>query len=486
MLKRLKLPGWLVLILLLVGVFFGFNKVIAKVFEEPTPTQSKEIVESSGIYPGVNIETQTKETDLYTLSVSRLYTKHDQINQQIDEWINEEKADFKSSIKDFEDSLRKNDLRAHLNIRAKTETIANNVYKFEFEAYQITGGANGVTHLKSFIVDLNQKKHLEIGDVFQLNDAAITDIKELVIKKLHSNDEDSFYIFDDLAEDVLADPDDWKWSISQDKMTFYFDQYEIAAGAAGALEADIPLEEIKPYLKKSIAEAINIKIPEQENNKSSQKSDSKKQTQKNTTLDPDGKYLALTFDDGPHPNVTPKILETLKKTDTKATFYMLGSQVKHYPSLANDVKNAGHEIGDHTMNHMDLSTLNSEKIKEEMESSHKIIEETIGQKPTSMRPPYGAWNKDVKQLAKQMDTPIIMWSVDSLDWKNRNATKVHDDVMSLMAPGAIVLLHDIHPSTAEALPQIIASLKEQDYQMVSVSELLELQDKTDVGPFHSK
>ncbi len=103
-----------------------------------------------------------------------------------------------------------------------------------------------------------------------------------------------------------------------------------------------------------------------------------------------------------------------------------------------------------------------------------------------MRPPYGAWNKDVKQLAKQMDTPMIMWSVDSLDWKNRNATKVHDDVMSLMAPGAIVLLHDIHPSTAEALPQIIASLKEQDYQMVSVSELLELQDKTDVGPFHSK
>ncbi len=224
-----------------------------------------------------------------------------------------------------------------------------------------------------------------------------------------------------------------------------------------------------------------MKIPEKDNSK-----EEEQYSEDNVTLDPNGKYVALTFDDGPRPDVTPRILDTLKKHDAKATFFMLGSQVEYYPSLANKVEEAGHDIGNHTMNHQDLSILDSNKIKEEAQKSSRIIEKATGQKPTLLRPPYGAWNDSVKRVTKEMGVPMVMWSVDSLDWKSRNAAAVNEEVMSNVAPGSIVLLHDIHPSTADALPQLLSSLEEQGYQMVTVSQLLELWDEKGVGPYYGK
>ncbi|HLQ83620.1 MAG TPA: polysaccharide deacetylase family protein [Pseudogracilibacillus sp.] len=482
MLKRLKLPGWIVIILLLTGVFFGFNKVIANVLDKQHET--KETTVNKSIYPGVDIETHTKETDLYTLSVSQLYTQDKQINNSINEWIEQEKSIFTSNVKESKKSLEKNGFRAHLNIKANTEIIGKNIYAFDFESYQITSGANGMTNRNSLIVDLNLKKQLEINDIFQLDENSIKDIQKLILNELHNDKENSLYIFDDLVEEVIEDPNQWKWSFDEDNIIFYFDQYEIAAGAAGAIQAKIPLEKIKLNLTEDFSNKIDIKSANDESQQV--KNSSKQKSKPKKTLNPDGKYVALTFDDGPHADVTPKILDTLEKNNAVATFYMLGSQVEYYPNLANEVKNAGHEIGDHTMNHQDLSVLDFNGVQNEMRKSHQIITDTIGQNPTTMRPPYGAWNDNVKKVAQQMNTPIIMWSVDSLDWKSRNATAVHDKVMSNVTPGAIVLLHDIHASTAEALPQLLHSLKDEGYETVTVSQLLDLKNEKNVGPYHSK
>ncbi|GAA0595269.1 peptidoglycan-N-acetylmuramic acid deacetylase PdaC [Virgibacillus siamensis] len=479
MIKRIKVPGWIIIIFLAVGIIFGINQVVAKVLEETS--EPKEKIEYSSVYPGLNIKTKTKETDLYTLSVSQPYTENKQINKPIDEWVDKQKKDFTTGIKKSGNFLKKNDFRAHLNIQAETKKIADKMYTLKFEAYQITGGANGITKMRSFVIDLNRNKLLQLNDVFQLNKESVKDIQKLILEELHSNQKISNYLFDDMVEKALKNPTKWKWSISRKNVTFYFDEYEIAAGAAGAIQAKVPIKKMKPYLKERFAKKINVKVPDKENSENEEQ-----HAEDYAELDPDGKYVALTFDDGPHPDVTPRILDTLKKHDAKATFFMLGSQVEYYPTLANKVEEAGHEIGNHTMNHQDLTVLPPEKIREEVQKSSGIIEKATGRTPTLLRPPYGASNSNVEQVATDLRVPIVMWSVDSLDWKSRNAAAVNEEVMSNVTSGSIVLMHDIHPSTADALPQLLTSLEKQGYQMVTVSQLLELWDEKGVGPFYGK
>ncbi|WP_339177125.1 polysaccharide deacetylase family protein [Oceanobacillus sp. FSL W7-1293] len=478
MIRRIKLPGWIVIFLLLAGIVFGIDKVFVKVFGESLEPNEK-IVDSS-VYPGLNIETKTRETDLYTSSVSKPYTDNEQINKLMNEWIDEQEEAFTSGIEESKNMLEENDFRAHLNIQVDTEKIADKLYTIEFQAYQITGGANGITKIKSFVMDLNENKLLQIDDVFQLNKSSIQDIQELIMNKLHSNEEIKPYILDEEAEKALNDSNNWKWSVTPDNVIFYFDEYEIAAGAAGSIKVEIPIKEIKPYLNETFAKKLNIELTEEETEKE------KKSTEDYPQLDPDGKYVALTFDDGPHPEVTPRILDTLKKHDAKATFFMLGTQVEYYPELSKKVMEAGHEIGSHTMNHYDLTALELNQIIVEMQQSNDIIEKATGRTINLLRPPYGASNSDVEQAASGMDNSLIMWSVDSLDWKSRNAAAVNEEVMSNVSPGSIVLMHDIHPSTADALPQLLTSLEEQGYQMVTVSQLLELWDEKDVGPHYGK
>ncbi|WP_077324870.1 polysaccharide deacetylase family protein [Virgibacillus siamensis] len=479
MIKRIKWPGWIIIILFLAGVVFGINQVLAKVLEE-TSEPEKKVVDSS-VYPGLNIKTETEKTDVYTLSVSQPYTNNNQINKPIDTWVDKQKKDFTSGIKESKNMLEKNGFRAHLNIQAEPEKIADKIYTLKFQAYQITGGANGITKMKSFVIDLNQNKLLQADDVFQLDNEAQQAIRKLILEELHSNKKINTYLFDDMAKKALKDPKNWKWTVSRKHVTFYFDEYEIAAGAAGAIEAEIPMKQMKPYLNETFAKKIAVKIPEKEKSRKEEQ-----HSEDNAKLDPDGKYVALTFDDGPLPEVTPRVLDALKKHDAKATFFMLGSQVRYYPTLANEVDEAGHEIGNHTMNHQDLTVLPPDKIREEIQKSSRIIEKAIGRTPTLLRPPYGASNDDVEQVATDLGVPIVMWSVDSLDWKSLNATAVNKEVMSNVAPGSIVLMHDIHPSTADALPQLLTSLEERGYQMVTVSQLLELWDENGVGPHYGK
>lgn len=480
MMKRIKLPGWIVIILLLVGVTFGMNQLLSQAFEGDSEINGPEKeVEDSSIYPGLNIETKTEEADLYTSSISLPYTDHEQVNKPINEWVEAQKKEFTSEVQKSKRTLEENGFRAHLNIQVETEEIAEKLYTLEFESYQITGGANGMTKTKSFVIDLNKDRHVQLEDVFRLNEETIGNTQHLIRESLSNNDEVSPYLFEDMVQDALKNLDKWKWSISRDHVIFYFDEYEIAAGAAGSVKAEIPMEEIKPYLQDDFADRLDVTIPEKEKRK-----EETEHSEEKAELDPDGKYVALTFDDGPHPDVTPRILDTLDKHGAKATFFMLGSQVEYYPSLANRVEEEGHEIGNHTMNHQDLTVLGREEVREEMQGSRSIIEDAIGHAPSLLRPPYGASNGDVEQVTSELGQSMVMWSVDSLDWKSRDAQAVNEKVMSNVTEGSIVLLHDIHSSTADALPQLLDSLEEHGYQMVTVSQLLELQGEQGVGPHY--
>uniref|UniRef100_UPI00344FF40E polysaccharide deacetylase family protein n=1 Tax=Carnobacterium TaxID=2747 RepID=UPI00344FF40E len=483
MIKRIKLPGWILIVLLLLITFFGIKKISAKQAVEPIDSNNKSV--ASGIYPGLNLKTTTKETSLYTVSISQPYTETKAINKKIDKWINQQKKEFTADTAESKNMLEDNDFRAHLNIQVQTNQLADKLYSLELEAYQISGGANGLTRMKPFIIDLNRNKVLTIKDIFQLDSDNIQTIKKIISKEIQSDKEVGSYVFDDYSDKALENPEKWNVSVSSENVTFYFDQYEIAAGAAGAIKAEIPIKKMEPFLNKKFIKKIDIKIKKEEK-ANTEDEDIKEPAAVVKKLDPNGKYVALTFDDGPNPDVTPRILETLEQHKALATFFMLGSQVEYYPSLAGHVMTKGHEIGNHTMNHQDLTTLGIEQVRKEIQQSSAVIEQATGNLPTLLRPPYGAINENVKQLSTSMNLPIIMWSVDSLDWKTRNKNAVIQEVMSHVTSGSIVLLHDIHASTADALPQLLDTLEKQGYQMVTVSQLLDLWDEKDNGPYFGK
>lgn len=200
-------------------------------------------------------------------------------------------------------------------------------------------------------------------------------------------------------------------------------------------------------------------------------------------LDPSGKYVAFTFDDGPHPNVTPRILQTLKEYDIRATFFMLGNRVKNYPNIAKQVADNGHEIGNHTYSHPNLKKSTTQQIIEEIHSTNEIITLTTGIEPTLFRPPYGNYTNEVLEYAKTNGYSTILWSVDSLDWKSRNVSSINRMVTQHTTNGSIVLMHDIHAATADALLQLIQTLQTEGYQFVTVSELLSIRSESSNGVY---
>ncbi|MCM3315093.1 polysaccharide deacetylase family protein [Rummeliibacillus stabekisii] len=180
------------------------------------------------------------------------------------------------------------------------------------------------------------------------------------------------------------------------------------------------------------------------------------------------KKIALTFDDGPSNTVTPKVLRILRKHHAKATFFMLGQQVHKYPNVAKKVYADGHEIGSHSYSHPDLRTLPIKKVKRQINQTNAEIKKATGCMPFALRPPYGAYNKRIQAQSSQ---PIVLWTVDTLDWKYLNSKKLLSQVKKDVYPGAIVLMHDIHLSTAQGLDAVLTYLEKRGYTFVTVPEL---------------
>lgn len=178
--------------------------------------------------------------------------------------------------------------------------------------------------------------------------------------------------------------------------------------------------------------------------------------------------VALTFDDGPNSSSTPRILDTLKRYNAKATFFVIGSSVPGNEAILKRAVSEGHEIGNHTWSHPSLATLSVNDIKWQMSETSKVITSATGKEVKLMRPPYGATNATVQA---NVGYPQIFWDVDTLDWKNRNTQAILANVQSQVAPGAVILMHDIHGTTADALPAVMDYLVSQGYRFVTVSEL---------------
>ncbi len=186
-----------------------------------------------------------------------------------------------------------------------------------------------------------------------------------------------------------------------------------------------------------------------------------------------GPYVALTFDDGPHPTHTPRIINILNKYGAKGTFYVLGERVKRNPAILSKAVASGHEIGVHTWNHPSLTRIDRAAVNSQMDRSVAAIRSAIGRSVPTMRPPYGAINTDlVNYFSQKYGMSTIMWSVDTNDWKRPGVSVVTSRAVNQAKNGSIILLHDIHAPSAAAVEGIVKGLQARGFKLVTVSELL--------------
>ena len=184
-------------------------------------------------------------------------------------------------------------------------------------------------------------------------------------------------------------------------------------------------------------------------------------------IDINKKMIALTFDDGPNYN-TSKILEILNKYNVRATFFVLGSKINHNEKIIKTMDEYGMEIGNHTYSHKLMTSMSNLDIIKEVEDTSDLIYNIVGKYPNLVRPSYGSFNKKIKE---SINMPIIIWNIDTLDWKSHNSKKIVSRVMNKVSDGDIILMHDIYSATVKAVDILVPKLISEGYQLISVSEL---------------
>lgn len=187
-------------------------------------------------------------------------------------------------------------------------------------------------------------------------------------------------------------------------------------------------------------------------------------------VDPSKPMIALTFDDGPS-NVTPRILDALEANGARATFYMVGNRINSYPDTVRRMDALGCEFGNHTWAHTYLTRLSAQGVHDTLNQTSQVLQNLVGKRTTTVRPPGGYINGNVKQALASYGTPAIMWSIDTLDWKTRNAQSTINTVLNQVKDGDVILMHDLYSATADAAAVLIPELKNRGYQLVTVSEL---------------
>lgn len=231
------------------------------------------------------------------------------------------------------------------------------------------------------------------------------------------------------------------FTLSEEGITFFLDTMQERS-------VQVSYEQVNSYLKVSLQGVVRSEAVRE--------------------LDPNKPMIALTFDDGPHWTNTKKVVDLLVEYNARSTFFMVGNRVEELPGVVQYVKEAGHEIASHTYSHKDLANISEEEFWSEIRKANEAIYAAIGETPVYIRPPYGSRNEFVMN---NMPLVAVCWNVDSEDWKSRDRDTIVKQVMSDAGDGKIVLMHDIHTFTAEAVELLLPKLIAAGYQLVTVEEL---------------
>src|SRR5437870_3961199 len=189
----------------------------------------------------------------------------------------------------------------------------------------------------------------------------------------------------------------------------------------------------------------------------------------------DGSYIAMTFDDGPSATLTPKLLDLLAARHIKATFFVIGENVAEHPEIVARAAREGHEIGNHSWSHPNFAKMSEDRVHQQLWRTDDAIRNATGKRPTLMRPPYGSITaREKRWIHDELGYDIILWDVDPYDWKRPGPAVVRNRILKETQSGSIVLSHDIHPGTIEAMSSTFDALEAKGFKFVTVSELIRM------------
>lgn len=423
-------------------------------------------------YPGIKIITEIANNPDTPFAVQYPQSTHQAFNDEIKTYIQTEKNHYITAINNAKQLKEK--ITGELNISFETYPHHSGLYSFVLVSNRYVEDEDGVIQIQSFLFNPETGETPTIEDIFEHDVERLTTISTIVQQQLHNDPALQDALLPEQAQEQTKPIWDnyQNVAITVDSLIFYFPENKMAAKTVGPLIVSIPLSEINELLaKKFKAQQDKEDLEDQQTVPQKEAQDTKEEVEKESTevqSTSPSKRVALTFDDGPDPKVTMQILETLEKYNAKATFFMLGSRVEFYPEIAKNVQAAGHELGNHSWTHPNLNKASVDKVKDEIHNTSAIIEEVTGQKATLFRPPYGAFNDTVKA---QSDLPIALWDVDTLDWKHKDPGHLLRSIKQTVKDGSIILMHDIHQSTADGLDAALAYLQNEGYTFVTMSEL---------------
>lgn len=462
------------LILILLGGFFYFLKggMEEKVNKnEKPPPLNLEVKHSK--YPGVDINTIVEDEETYHSVVQYPEFEKESLNGIIRTFVNGTTTRFHEELKGT-DPKWLIDFPAVFSLTFDIYPIKKGMYSLVFAEESYVRGANGRQNTKIFMVDTNSGAFFHADRIINDIDSNREEIYNLLLNEFQKSVELKQLLFLEILKEWVYNPKN-KFAnmyITDKALVFKFNKYEVTAGAAGMPEISIPLVEIQHLLKDEWKNIIDneIKEPHKDLVKENLPETEENKETKNKEIDEKVKMkkVAITFDDGPHPKYTQAILDILKAHHAKATFFVLGSRVDFYPEITKRIVKEGHEIGNHTWDHKDLTTLSPEAINEELEKTNHAVKNATGIEPQIMRPPYGSSNN---QIESRLELPSILWTVDTLDWKTHDPNAILTIVKKETKVGSIVLMHDIHKTSVDSLNDILIFLQNQGYEFVTVSEL---------------
>jgi peptidoglycan/xylan/chitin deacetylase (PgdA/CDA1 family) len=274
---------------------------------------------------------------------------------------------------------------------------------------------------------------------------------------------------------------------NSDKIIFIFDPYVIWPYSSWVINISFDIQDIAEYLNKDVVIIPEKKVdlvedqnlltlPIKEEEKAYEWVDLNNyiifdeiEYEEAKKLEKGKKYIALTFDDWPNKANTPLLLDILKENNVKATFFVLWKNANYFPDIIKQIDANWHEIWSHSWDHPQLTRLDENEVKTQVQNTDEVIYNTIWKTPRLFRPPYGEHNNDTDEI---IDRTILLRSIDSLDWKNKNVEKNIKNVVDSAKEWSIILMHDIHKTTIDSIDQIIKSLKDKWFEFVTTSELL--------------
>ncbi|MFG6113916.1 polysaccharide deacetylase family protein [Halobacillus sp. MO56] len=424
------------------------------------------------------IESIIEEYEDYRLAVHYPQTSNDQLNQIIVDYVKKNIAKFKQDS--YQLKQEENSKEPHeFNIDFELLHTSGGIVSIEFKEVVDFGGEHPVIGNSVLNFDVSKGKRLKVAHLFKKDSDYLGKLSEYVINQLLINERlESGFDEDWVKRSILPQEESFqKFSFNEDGMTFYY-QPSNEKKTAPVVKVTVPQYQLSDIMKERYSQALKHNNPEQEplsKNLSSSFKDTKRSTKQLRKRQKD-KQIALTFDDGPHPIVTKQVLEELETYGGKATFFVLGNRLAYYPELVKQIAASGHEIGNHSWNHRELTRLEPSAIEEQLHRTSAKLEELTGKHPRIVKAPYGHVNKEVQQVA---GLPIIN-SHNIETWRLSEPQSIIKEVMAKAEDGAIISLQEASPYVDKVIEPLLRRLDEEGYQFVTVSELKK-EEQTDMA-----